>query len=329
MSLIKKLRTILFGLFLLPIFLLTSCKSEKVDVISTVYAGYDFANAVIGDTSLKSEMLVKPGVDIHDFNPSGKTIRSILNCKLFIYVGGEDDKEWVEEEILTKVSKDTKVISMFECLRNAGVTLLGEEKPDSALEEEEHEEEEEYDSHVWTSPKNAIIITKAIKDALCEIDSDNKDTYINNCNSYVEKLERIDNSIRTIVNNSESKLMIFGDRFPLLYFVREYGISYDAAFTGCSSNKDASSQVIVSLINKIKENKLESIYTIEMSSTTVAKTIQSEIKKQIKNGSYNGKEVSIYTFYSMQNITKEDFKKGMTYIDFMNKNIEVLENTLV
>lgn len=325
---LRKVISFILVLVLFPVLFLTSCQNDKVDVISTVYAGYDFSNAVLGDdSSYKTEMLVKPGVEIHDFQPSAKTIRKVLNCKLFIYVGGEDDSEWVEEEILNKISKETKVISMFEVLKAAGVNLLDEEAPESALSSEE-EEEEEYDAHVWTSPKNAIIITKAIKDALCEIDKGNEEAYTKNCNDYVDKLTNIDTRIKNIVSNCKTNLMIFGDRFPLLYFVKEYGINYDAAFPGCSSNRDASSQVIVSLIKKIEDNRLAAVFVIEMSSSTVARTIKEEINKDIKNGKYDGKEVTIYTFYSMQNITKDDFNKGLTYIDFMNLNIEAMEIAL-
>lgn len=330
MFLRKSVVFLFFSFLFLGLFSLTSCSNKDEDIISTVYAGYDFANAVLGkDSNHNATMLVKPGVEIHDFQPSAANIKSILNAKVFIYVGGEDDAPWVEEEILTKVSSKTKVINMFECLKNKGVNLLDEEKPTSALEEEEEEEEEEeYDAHVWTSPKNAIIITEAIRDALCEIDSNNKDTYINNTKKYVDSLNEIDNSIRNIVANSKNNLMIFGDRFPLLYFVKEYGINYDAAFNGCSSNHDASSQVIVSLTNKVIENKLKYVFIIEMSSSSVARTIKDEVSKKIKNGEYDGNNVEILTFYSMQNITKDDFNKGYTYIDFMNMNIEALKLAL-
>lgn len=326
MYIIKKLRFFVLGVFLLPLFFLTSCSSSNADIISTVYAGYDFSNAVLGDDSTyTTTMLVKPGVEIHDYEPSAANIRSVLKSKIFIYVGGEDDSEWVEEEILDKVSDSTVVISMFDVLREAGVTLLGEEKPESAEEEEHDHEEEEYDSHVWTSPKNAVIITEAIKDALCKIDSKNAEKYTENANAYVASLNQIDTEIKDIVANAKTNYMVFGDRFPLLYFVKEYGINYDAAFTGCSSNRDASSQVIISLVGKVEEYKLPYIFIIEMSSSTVAKTIQSEIKKDISNGTYDGNEVEILTFYSMQNISKDDFKKGYTYIDFMNMNIEAMK----
>ncbi|RIA75892.1 zinc transport system substrate-binding protein [Anaeroplasma bactoclasticum] len=331
MFVIKKIHYVLFLVLFLGLFSLTSCSSKDSDIISTVYAGYDLSNAVLGkDSELSTEMLVKPGVDIHSFEPSGVTIRSILNSKLFIYVGGEDDSEWVEKEILPSLKGTTKVINMFDCLRDKGVKLLGEEAPESAEEEalEEEAEDEEYDSHVWTSPKNAIIILEAIRDAIIEIDSVNKDKYIENTKNYVASLNTIDSEIRNVVSTARTNYIVMGDRFPLLYFVREYGIEYDAAFNGCSSNKDASNKTIVSLSNKVMEHELSYIFVIEMSSSTVANAIKETIDSYITNNTYSGKSPDILTFYSMQNIAKDDFQKGYTYIDFMNKNIEALKLAL-
>lgn len=343
MVLIKKIHYILFGLLFLGLFSLTSCSNKEADIISTVYVGYDFANAVIGkDSEHTVDMLVKPGVDIHSFEPSGVTLRQVINSKVFIYVGGEDDSVWVEK-ILSQLKEDTIVINMFDCLRNKGVKLLGEEVPLSAEEEEEEEEEaseeeEEYDSHVWTSPKNAIIILEAIRDAIIEIDKvkdkdgnisyPNKDKYIENTNAYLDSLTKIDGEIKDIVANARINYIVVGDRFPLLYFVREYGIEYDAAFVGCSSNKDASIKTIVSLSNAVVEHKLAYIFVIEMTSSTVANSIKETVNSYISNQKYDGKSPEILTFYSMQNISKDDFSKGYTYIDFMKKNVESLKLAL-
>ena len=336
MFLVKKLRYLLFGVLFVGLLSLTSCSKKSADIISTVYSGYDFAKAIVGEESnLTSDMLVKPGVDIHSYSPSAVDIKNVLNAKLFIYVGGEDDSEWVEEEILSNAPKTLKIINMFDCLKEAGVSLLGEEKPYSAEDDEEEsedEEEVEYDSHVWTSPKNAIIILEAIRDAIIEIDEveengSNKDRYTRNYIEYYNALFKIDAEIKITVSNAKNNFLVFGDRFPLLYFVKEYGINYDAAFRGCSSNKDASSKVVKSLVDTVKDKKLAYVFVVEMSSSTVARTIKEEIEKAKSNG-YTGPSVEILTFYSMQNITKDDFKNGYTYIDFMNKNVEALKLAL-
>ena len=41
-----------------------------------------------------------------------------------------------------------------------------------------------------------------------------------------------------------------------------------------------------------------------------------------------GMEVEIMTFYTMHNVSKDDYNKGMTYIDFMKLNLKSLEIAL-
>lgn len=308
---------------------LSSCgKNKKADVISTTFVGYDFSRAVIGEENLSCSMLLKPGQEIHSYDPSATDIKAILNCKLFIYVGGESD-DWVEKQILNQINKNkTKTISMFQILENNGVNLYEEEDPESADAEEEHSEEHEdieYDEHVWTNPKYAKMIVDGIKDAIISIDSDNSEKYTMNASSYNEKLTAVDSSYEEIVNNASIKMIVVADRFPLLYFVKAYGLSYDAAFNGCTSDTEASAKTITSLVSKVESNNLKYIFTIELNDKkTIANSICSEVENHISAGKYFGSKPGILTFYTMHNISSDDFNAGKTYIDMSNSNIEAL-----
>lgn len=310
----------------LALFTLASCDNKKdSEIISTCFAGYDFARAVAGD-SMSADMLLEPGEELHDYSPSVGDIESILDSKVFIYIGGESDEEWVEEQILPSIdTTKTVVVNMMEVVENKG-TLYEEEEPTSADETEHHhddeeEEEEEYDEHVWTSITNAKYIVNAIYEALAKIDSDNADAYKSNMESYIASLNNCDTNIKNVVANASKSMLVFADRFPLLYFVKEYGLSYDAAFKGCESAKEASATTIESLTRVVKENNLSIIFVIELSEANIANTI-------VNNCAADGHTVKKETFYTMHNVSKDDYKAGTTYVDFMNHNIEVLELAL-
>ena len=68
----------------------------------------------------------------------------------------------------------------------------------------------------------------------------------------------------------------------------------------------------------MKNNNISVIFNIELSESSVAKTILNNCKEE-------GINVELKTFYTMHNVSKDDFKKGLTYIDYMNKNIESLK----
>ena len=98
-------------------------------------------------------------------------------------------------------------------------------------------------------------------------------------------------------------------------------LEYDAACSGCESAKEANPKTIERLIKKVKDNDLKVIFVIELSESKIADTIISDLKG-------NGITVSKKTFYSMHNVSKDDYKNGLTYIDYMNMNIESLKEAL-
>ena len=311
----------LFSLFLsiVTIFMLVGCSSKRnYDIVSTSFVGYDFSRAVVGD-KLTVKMLLNPGEELHDYSPSINDIECILNSKLFIYVGGESDSEWVEDQILPEINKDkTVVLNMMDVVKEKGV-IYNEESP-SALDE--IDDEEEYDEHIWNSLTNAKVLVNEIYLTIAEniVEQELKTQlyYLGNANNYYEKIQEKIDFYNEMINSSAKKKIIFADRFPLLYFVKEFNLEYDAASKGCESSKEANPKVIENLIKEIKENNIKIIFTIELSESNIANTIKETLKK-------DGYDVDVRTYYTMHNVSKEDFKKGLTYCDFLDMNYDNLK----
>ena len=307
-------KAIIFLLIICSCFLV-GCGKEKEEtkysIISTSFPGYDFTRAIIKDVNdISVEMLLKPGSETHDFEPTPQDIINIQNSDIFIYVGGESD-EWIDN-VLKDINTDkTKIIKLMDV-----VDLYEEEITEGMEADGEDEEEIEYDEHIWTSPKNAIKIINIIKEEIKNIDKENADVYEKNADSYINKLTDIDNQIREVVNNAKRKEMVFGDRFPLRYFTEEYGLTYHAAFPGCSEQTEASAKTITYLINYVKDNNIPVVFHIELSNGKIAETIAKESGAKVME------------FNAVHNITKDDFDNGITYIDYMKKNIEALKEAL-
>ena len=288
----------ILGLFLVLI-CLSGCSSnnskDNITIISTSFPGYDFVRAITKDSNIEVKMLIKPGVEIHHFEPTPKDIINIESSNLFVYVGGDSD-EWVSN-LLKDMNKD-KTIKLMDL-----VDLTNEELKEGM----EGDNEVEYDEHVWTSPINVIKIINKLKDEIISIDSINKELYEKNANEYIKELYSIDSEIRNIVAMSNRKEIIFGDRFPIKYFTDEYNIDYYAAFKGCSHETEASAKTIAFLINKVKEDDIPVIFKVELSNGKIANTIGKETNTKVLE--YN----------SAHNITMDDFNSGITYIDIMKK----------
>ena len=112
------------------------------------------------------------------------------------------------------------------------------------------------------------------------------------------------------------RLLVFGDRFPLLYFCREYGLDYRAAFHGCASDTEPSLATLKYLIDQVEQEHIPVVYTIELSSRKVARAI----------GETTGARV--LTFQSCQTVSREDLDNGATYLSLMQQNVEALKEGL-
>ena len=332
------------------------------NIVTTLYPAYDFAREIAGD-KVNITMLLKPGEESHSYDPTPQDIIRIKECDLFIYNGGENE-EWVDG--IVDSLGDVRVIRMMDCVDRLyeeeiaeGMYVRGdghghghahtyehdmESEDDHAHEQEQGHEPEydkepeddhahtqeqvhdsedadevvtkEYDEHIWASPLNVVSIAQVITEELVKIDSGNEAYYEANCRQYTDELMEIDKSIRNIVANGKRKELIFGDRFPVRYFVEEYGLDYYAAFPGCSAEAEPSVATITFLIDKVKEDKVPIILKTELSNDNISKVIATETGTDVR------------TFYACHNISRQDYELGVTYIEQMKKNAEVLEEAL-
>ena len=293
--------------------------NDKLSIVTTIFPEYDWVMNILGDNAENADvtMLLDSGIDLHNFQPTADDIIKISNCDIFIYVGGESD-EWVEDALKGVTNKDIIVIDLLESLGDA----VKEEELVEGMEEEDEDEEDqgpEYDEHIWLSLKNASVLCNVIKDALCKADTDYADAYDSNTTAYIEKLDVLDTQYRSAVKAASKKNVLFGDRFPFRYLVDDYGLSYYAAFVGCSAETEASFETIAFLAGKVDELSLSTVLTLEGTDHRIAETVISTTTT---------KSAKIRSMDSMQSITAADVKNGVTYLSIMEKNLEVLKEAL-
>ena len=217
----------------------------KLRIVTTIFPEYDWVREILGDQADRADltMLLDNGVDLHSYQPTADDIAKIADCDLFLYVGGESD-EWVDDALKESANPDQKVINLMDVLSDE----IKEEEHVEGMEAEEEEpisaeaEEEgpEYDEHVWLSLRNAETLCTAITNALGELDPDHKDVYTANASTYLQKLDQLDQRYQQTVDAAARNTLLFGDRFPFRYLVDDYGLTYYAAFAGCSAESEAS-----------------------------------------------------------------------------------------
>lgn len=275
----------------------------KISVVTTIFPYYDFARSVSKGTC-DVDMLLKPGSDVHSFEPTPSDILKIRNADLFIYNGGESD-EWVDS-ILESLGDTDKPVVM---------KMTDYVKPLTEMDADHHAEDEE-DEHIWTSLDNAKTLVSKISDEVSKLDSKNKSIYYRNGLDYIEKISKVQSEIENTVNSSESKKIVVGDRFPLLYFATEFSLDWECAFPGCSTETEPSLDRLSKLTDTIEKDKIKTILKLEMSENKVADTLADETNTKVR------------TFYSAESVSKEDFANNVTYVDLMERDNNALKEAL-
>ena len=287
----------------------------KLKIVTTIFPQYDFVRAIAGGTgAVNVRMLLSPGEEVHSYEPTPLDIKEIQNCDLFIYVGAENDV-WVDrilENMGDKRPETLRLVDLTETVAEESVEGMMEEKG------HDHEEsrEEEADEHVWTSPVKAAEITEAIAQKIAELDPANADDYLANAQDYEAKILDLDAQFRQIAENAERKVLVFGDRFPIRYFAEEYGLDYFAAFPGCSSESEPSASTLAFLIDKVREEEIPVVFSIEFSNGNIARAI-CESTGAVQR-----------TYNSCHNVTKEQMENGATYVSLMSENLEAVREAL-
>ena len=190
---------------------------------------------------------------------------------------------------------------------------------EEAGEEHHHDHEEEelaYDEHVWTSPVVAQDLCRAICEALCTADPTHRKDYEANLAAYLAELQALDEAFRSVIAEGKRTTLVFGDRFPLQYFCAEYGLTYSAAFHGCAGDTEPSLGTMKYLIDKVAEEQLPVVYTIELSSQKIANAIAETT------------DAKVLTFHSCQTVSRQDYDNGATYLSLMWHNVEALKEGL-
>ena len=322
------MRRLLTGLLALALAAsLTACGHEppqddgRLRVVCTLFPYYDFARQIGGD-AVDVALLVPAGRETHSFEPTPRDVIRISEADVFIYNGGESE-QWVSN-ILDAAGEDIPcVLSMMDTAElyeeEYAEGMQGASGHDHADHDHDHGAEDEdaaYDEHIWTSPVTAMSLCRAIADALCRADPAHAEDFRARLEDYLTELTALDETFRGIAGGASRKLLVFGDRFPLLYFCREYGLDYRAAFHGCAGDTEPSLATLKYLIDLVREQHIPVVYTIELSSRKVAEAIAETTGAQVR------------TFHSCQTVSRAEFDSGVTYLQLMEANADALREGL-
>lgn len=299
----------------------------KIKITCMIFPQYDWLRQIIGEKieNYDIKLLLDNGSELHSYQPTVEDMAEISSSDLFFYVGGESDT-WVEDALKSAKNPNLKAVSLLEMLEDYAKV---EEEIEGAMEHQhehtkhehtEHEHGEEYDEHLWLSLKNAEVAVEELTKILQQLDPENASIYEENSQQYEQSLLSLDAQYQEVIESAKRKTVLFGDRFPFRYLADDYGLTYYAAFEGCSAETGVSFETIIFLAGKMDEQKLPAIFTLENSNEKLAKVIVENTEE---------KNQEILTLHSMQSVTRKQIEEdGLSYLGLMGENLAVLDKAL-
>ena len=273
--------------------------NEKIKIIASFYPFYEFAKEIVGNNSIVNSV-IPIGIEPHDWEISPQQIPEITKADIIIYNGiGFDawlgQEEQFRNSSLVDVSKDLEIIDNKE-----------EYKEDRSI----------YDPHIWLDPILVKNISKTISNALIKLDPINTDSYIQNTNNFIQKLDALDSLIKKSLSNCELKDFIaFHQAFQ--YFADRYGLTQHTVHESLSPESEILPQQIIKIIQLAKDLNIDTIFSEELVDPRLSQTLASEIP--------NGK---VLLLSPIEGITQEEQKKNIGYFDKMHMNLENLREGL-
>jgi manganese/iron transport system substrate-binding protein len=255
----------------------TSNNNENLPlVIATTSVICDLTQQIAVKT-VNLKCLVAPGEDPHIYQPKPEDRKAIDTAKLILYAGYNFDPSLIK---LVKASSNTAPkIAVHEV---AVAKPFIEKKAHGKGEKQA--DEETLDPHIWHDPKNGIAMVKAIADSLTTLEPNNASIYANNSRKITEEISQIDSWIKleiATIPANQRKLVTTHD--ALGYYVNAYGLQFQGALEGLSTEVAPTAARVSELVKDIKTTGVPTIYAEISNNSKLIKILAKEANVKVSD----------------------------------------------
>jgi len=278
--------------------LLTSSlySQDKIKIVTSASMIADMTQEIVGDLH-DVEMIVPIGGDPHLHEPTPSNARLVSKADL-IFINGLTFEGWITE--LIENSGTTAEV----------VTVTKDIQPLSS-----QTYENSFDPHAWMDASRVVSYVETIAKALQDIDPANAATYKTRLAAYTQKLETLDQEIKTAISSIPAqKRILITSHDAFQYYGQRYGIQLEAIM-GISTEAEAQTSDIRRVNKVIKENKVPAIF--------VESTINPKLIQQLAQDN----KVSIGGELYADSLGDKD-SPASTYIDMMRYNTQTIVKAL-
>lgn len=236
-----------------------------------------FLDRIVGDT-YAINTLVPPGTSPETYEPAPSVMVDMSKSELYFMVGDLGfEKAWSE-----RLAENNPGLTIVNC--SEGIELMEghahhhDDDPGHVHHGHGHGHGHEgMDPHVWSSPRAVKVFTRNMVEALADADPDNADAYRANFVELTRIIERTDEHIRSLLENTPRRSFII--YHPALgCFARDYGLrQFSIEFEG----KAPSPSQIKTLVDLAREEGINTVFIERGFDKKNAEVIAAEIGAEL------------------------------------------------
>lgn len=280
---------------------LSSCnRVEQTDIVTTLFPQYDIAKQIAGE-KLTVSLITPFGSEVHAYEPTAKDILRVQKSKLFIYTSDEMER-WAKNII----DENTNAINL-----SSSYTLIPYDKPGAIVD----------DLHYWTDPTTVIQLIKVIKDEIVKIDPNNESYYNENATNYLNEINEVHGELLDYLNTKGEPSIFFYGHNAMTSFGSRYNINIISLSTNYKPDAELSPGQKETLKTKMIAANAEYLFVEEL----IDLKAPNSLKDELSRAGYN---ITILELHGFHNISKNQNKKGVRYVDLLRENLKNIRKAL-
>lgn len=237
--------------------------AARLSVLTSFTILADMAREVAGggeDNRLAQiESLLRPGAEVHDYQPTPGDLLRARSAKLVLW-NGLGLERWLERFAAAVTdARSVTLTARIEPIPISSGDYGGRPNP-----------------HAWMSPTNGILYVEAIRDALAEADPANAESYRRNAEAYAARIRALDAPLRERLSRlpPERRWLVTSEG-AFSYLARDYGLR-ELYLWPINSDEQGTPQQVRRVIDAVRRERIPVVFSESTISDRAAKRVAAE-----------------------------------------------------
>ncbi len=294
----------------------TSGPENRLQIVASLYPLAYFAERIGGDR-IDVSLLIEPGVEAHDFEPTTGDLKKIRSADLVIYSGAVFSSAGFESWVgraLDSLGDDAPPALEASAFESADLLAAPGPGIHSDTPRASGSGESDLDPHVWLDPTLAAVQVGRIEEALARTDPDSASDYRSRAEPLAEELSSLDHEFRSRLGSCRTDTFVTSHA-AYEYIAAAYGLE-QIAISGLYPAAEPGPGTFAEIAERMKDQGLRHVLAEPIINPRLAQALAAETAAEV------------LTLHPLENLTPAEAESGETYFSLMRSNLETLSTVL-